>query len=272
LNDDSIPDLVSIDTTARTISVRLDLGDGTFGDRQTYSTSWYPTDIRLADMNQDGRLDVLLTHRFDNRASIFLNQGNGALTISSGITNIYPDSLAIGDINGDGRLDIVTGNGSENSVSVLLQNTDGTFSSPTNYSIGGYVDSVALGDIDRDGRLDIVATNHDTNSVAILVNQGNNQFAAPVNYAIGSTLRKVVLGDINQDQWLDIVVANIGSGTAFDYNDAITVLLNQQNGQFGTRTDYKLATNISNIALQDLNRDGRLDLIATSRDDNKVTR
>ncbi len=41
------------------------------------------------------------------------------------------------------------------------------------------------------------------------------------------------------------------------------MLLNQQNGQFETRTDYKLATNISNIALQDLNRDGRLDLIAT---------
>jgi hypothetical protein len=67
----------------------------------------------------------------------------------------------------------------------------------------------------------------------------------------------VAIGDVDGDRKPDIVVANLASNT-------ISVLLGKGGGTFGARIDYGVGFAPRSVAMADLNRDGKLDLVAAN--------
>lgn len=73
----------------------------------------YTRDIEIADLNGDGKVDLLTTSSVgvDNFASLSYGNGDGTFkapfTVGPSSNNGY--GISVGDINGDGFLDIVTG-------------------------------------------------------------------------------------------------------------------------------------------------------------------
>ena len=137
------------------IDVMLGNGDGTFQAAVTYDAGGvWPRSIAVADLNNDGLLDLLVANSGSIAVSVLLGNGDGtfqaAVPYDSGGAN--PDSMAVADVNGDRFLDVVVANyygpvTDTGSIGVLLGNGDGSFQTPVTYipSARGPV-SVAVSD------------------------------------------------------------------------------------------------------------------------------
>jgi hypothetical protein len=77
--------------------------------------------VVLADVNGDGKLDIVTANRSANNFSVLLGNGNGNFQSQQrfGAGN-QPSALSVVDLNGDGKLDVVTANRGGNNLSVIL--------------------------------------------------------------------------------------------------------------------------------------------------------
>ena len=63
----------------------------------------------MADVNGDGKLDVISANTGDNTVSILLGNGSGGFTAAQGspfAAGNAPFAVVVGDFNGDGRPDL----------------------------------------------------------------------------------------------------------------------------------------------------------------------
>ncbi len=85
--------------------------------------------FRVADLNRDGILDLLLTRYSAGSVRVHLGNGNGTFNASpsSFAAGNAPTGLACADLNKDGKIDVVVTNVIDGTYSVLMGNGDGTF-------------------------------------------------------------------------------------------------------------------------------------------------
>ncbi len=252
----------------------------------------------VIDTDGDGRDDLLVSrtdgvwlHR--NLGDSFSNE-KLPLDIPEDTT---PMSIAIADLNRDGhfdlyvagyvRFDLVEGQnifnkeGYGGSSHLFMNQGDNTFEDVTDKAGLTYKHNTFMGifiDIDRDGDEDLVVA-HDTGQVRTWENGGDGKFINRKNpnseqysYPMG-----VGVGDYNNDGWVDFVFSNVGStppnflihGDLRD--DQVSNwkwLLFENLGDFVFRdaaesakiADYEFSWG---MALEDLNLDGREDLIVS---------
>ena len=108
------------------------------------SSAVYPTinshKIKIADLNHDGRLDVVGIGWGTDTADVLLQNAGGTLnpSITYTVTHGGYDDLEVGDVNNDGLTDIIVMSGQSllPNVGLLTQKTDGTFNPPVYYSVG----------------------------------------------------------------------------------------------------------------------------------------
>jgi len=67
LNGDGKLDLVTANTLAETVSVRMNKGDGSFQAKADYRAGNSPQAVAIGDLNRDGRQDLAVAHSFPNR-------------------------------------------------------------------------------------------------------------------------------------------------------------------------------------------------------------
>jgi len=134
---------------------------------------YYPSSIAVADVNGDGKLDIVVAN-YENFAGtgiigVLLGNGDGTFQppVAYGGAGLQGATwVAVADLNGDGKLDIaVTYQCEPNcyssaAVGVLLGNGDGTFQPAVIYPSGGiFSNSIAVADVNGDGKPDLVVTN-----------------------------------------------------------------------------------------------------------------
>jgi hypothetical protein len=274
LNGDGSPDIVvtnrgSFSNPANSASVLLGNGDGSFQTQQTYSVGSYPASVAVADLNGDGKPELVVANERSNSVSVLLGSGDGSFqpqyTFSVGS---YPYSVGVADLNGDGVPDIVVANrGSsfhpDDSVSVLLGNGDGSFQSQRTYTVGPEPDSVAVADLNGDGIPDIVVADEYDDAVSVLLGNGDGSFQLPYTYSVGSFPASVTVADLNGDGKLDLVVAN-------DIN-TVSVLLGNGDGSFQAQKNYAIGSFPSSVVVADLNADGKPDIIVANRNSSTVS-
>jgi hypothetical protein len=151
-------------------------GSGTFTQSSTPSTGLTGNlRPRVAEVNNDGRPDIVLTSETGNALSALTNAGGGQFTLMT--TNAVPGAPVehtAADMNGDGYVDLITVNSVSNSVSLLLNNHSGGFSLAFSAAVGSGPSSIAVGDWNGDGRTDLVVANKNDGTLSVLL--GNNRY------------------------------------------------------------------------------------------------
>ena len=121
MNFDGIPDLVVGNGAGSTTSVLLGNGDGTFQAKQDQAVVAGPAGVLFADVNGDGRQDVVTTAYFGSQITVLLGGNTSPATGTFGTatpfnTGVKPSSVAKGDFNGDGKLDLAVANYTDDNV------------------------------------------------------------------------------------------------------------------------------------------------------------
>ncbi len=268
MDRDGVSDLVILE--AGGVSIELGNGQGGFSPPVTYNAGSEPSGLAVADIDRDGRLDLLIGNAAGD-VLILTGNGDGTFRPFEPVKDFI--ALAVADLKGDGVSDFVFANQSLSKVTVVYGSTNQgsagrkvVGSQATGLLAPG---AVKAADMNGDGIPDLIVANSGGNDVLIYPGLGDGQFGPPVGgtegFAVGTDPTGLTVADLNGQP--DLIVANTGS------ND-ITVLLGQGTGSAWTMTNGpRLTAGYGPVAtaVGDFNHDGKLDIAVSNSQSNNVT-
>jgi trimeric autotransporter adhesin len=236
--------------------------------------------IQTADLNGDGRLDLVVVNNKDTWAlvgraqsrttfpaagtvSVLLGNGDGTFQAPRIFAvGVGANSVAVGDFNGDGHPDFAVSNNNSTFVNVFTNTGVGNFTSAT-LNIGTVPSStLAAGDFNGDGASDLTFTVGTFAGFGAFISQkvyygqvgGTLQATAPT-YVEGLTFP--VVGDFNGDGHPDL------AGGAS--NATVSTWLNNGTGTFSAPSLISAAgVTFSSQATGDFNGDGIPDVVTNT--------
>ncbi len=263
---------------------RVYVNNGTSGGKIDWDevtgpdTTMYYDQVVLADINDDGDLDIVAGMR-SNGIKCWVGNGGSGGTFSwtaknTGLlTSGEYTGVAVADMNKDGDLDIMVTDYTSSSPAVRLftGNGAGTWTSRATSMPSDSSQSfgVAVGDVDKDGDMDIVYS-RSSGLRCYLGNSGGatgtsfTWTAASTNLATSSRHHQMNLADLDKDGDLDIVVAIDGGGVVAYLGNG-----GAGTGQSWTKASVSLPTSgkYYGAAVGDFNNDGVLDVGGAMWDD-----
>jgi len=228
-----------------------------------YRDAAVPVAVTAADVNGDGRTDVVQTMFSPAQYAVLLGNGDGTFTRGERRTVVgdYVTWLGTGDVDGDGRVDLMTLQNNDNYVRIFLGNGDGTFR-PAGWVDREYSDPshVALADLTGDGRPDMVVG--ERNGIHVLRGNGDGTFAAgDVSTLPDPRLgpREVFVLDFDGDGELDLAASNYNWLSESDQSN-VAVYLGNGDGTFRSGPRTGVLRSGKRTVAADFDGDGRPDL------------
>ncbi len=225
--------------------------------------------VVAADVNNDGKLDLVYGSTTVTQLRVFLGAGDGNFTALAGgpiAAGIQPWHLVAADFNGDGHLDIAATSEETRHFQVFLGAGTGAFTPQALTATAELPRGIAAGDFNRDGRVDLAVTAPATGAVAIFANSGSGTFTLLSTAAAATGAEGIVARDLNKDNILDLAVANNASSS-------LTVLLGNGIGGFTSAAGSPIVVSLqpTSVDAGDFNRDGNMDLAVGAFSGGNVT-
>ena len=247
-------------------------GEG-FGPPVVISTQAnYATSVYAADLDGDGDIDALSSSRFDNKIAWYENLDGagtfgGQQVISSIASNTW--SVHAADLDNDGDIDVLSASEGNNKIS-WFKNLDGagSFAPPVHiWQAAAGVRSIFVADVDGDGDPDLLSATYDDDTISWHRNvNGEGQFAPPtVISAEAAGAKSVFAADLDGDGDIDVLSASFVDDKIAWYENA------DGEGSFGAQQVISSAAlGAESVFAADIDRDGDLDVLSASIDDNSI--
>ena len=283
VNGDAKLDMVVASYNASSLDVFVNTSgttDISFAPSIQISSIDCPFFADIADIDGDGKADIIFPHKQTGKVMMALNQSAGATVSFSSPISIgevtTPYFLAIGDLNKDGKQDVVVAGYGANKVLVYKNmSTVGSVSFDTPIELAATTPyGITLADLDQDGQLDIVTSNllGGTISIFSLDNAGNLSFKARQDIAAGVRIYATAVGDLDGDSKPDLAITNY-YGTAALEPTGIVLLKNTSTAgtiQFVNEGELS-AGPPSHVAINDVDGDGKNEIISVDYVNSKIS-
>ena len=227
-----------------------------FRKLEIYKLEMRSGNLLAADMNQDGRTDLMLVDNSNSRLDLLQQRDKPAqadpVVLASGRVNFIADdwrfehrkigvdkavgSLAAGDFNADGRKDIAYLSDPD-LLTVRLQGPDGDWTNPKRFRLPGLNLAqwiMAAGDLNGDGKDDLVViAKHDT---YLLYQQADGDLASPVKVMnTTENLGLAQIADLDGDGRNDLCYLS-----SDDQDRPLCARLQDKTGRLGAEIRYEL--------------------------------
>lgn len=274
---DGVDELIGKSADGRSIlAARIDADGRVVSEGRIAEDEFETDDLQLADVDGDGRLDLLGIRRnptFFESVVVFYDRGRAEFEDPVAIGTVGQDSrLVTSDFTLDGILDILVYPAIEDirneflpsaNISVLRGTGGGTFDGPTSaQSFGLSLGGVIPVSLDQDGDQDFVGTVTLTGSLTIARNIGGilelqDVANAPIGYL------DLAVGDLNGDSYPDLVgLRRTGPGAPAN----VDLALGNSAGGFGTPAPVLVDAPglVADVNIGDFNGDQNLDVAITT--------
>jgi len=260
-DEDGLADLVMGATSSK--SVRVYPGDKN-GGLGAYTAVTFPTPFAItpnaftADFDGDGHADLLA--KFAAGPELHTAAGGGDGSFAAPVLTVgLPQSayvLGLGDLDGDTRPDLILqiGVSDPRQLAWMHGQGDGTFATLADLGLVSDVTAAVVADFDGDALADLAHLN--AGQVSVRRGLGGGAFAAPQGYSSFATMA-LEGADMDLDGELDLV-----HGSA---SNVATILPGLGDATFGAGDSVLLASQLADVDVSDLDRDGWQDLAAISR-------
>jgi hypothetical protein len=279
MNNDRKLDLVVACARSRSITVLEGKGNGQFGAVLGNTTlAEPPNDMAVGDLNTDGKLDIAVTSHDSYGVVLLTGDGKGGLAVAPTSPFVmkqgqhpHTHGLAVADINRDSKPDLITCNNADNDISLALGDGRGNFTrARQSFPVGPSPYPFGLGDVNNDGWPDIVATATATGpsrreqlplsrALTLLLADGKGGFSPRQLPLHTGEPWFAAIADLNGDSKPDIVATH-------HELSALTVMIGDGRGGFteASGSPFDFGGSIFQLIIADVDRDGRMDVVATS--------
>jgi len=191
----------------------------------------FPSSLELADLDQDGLLDLVGAIHEAGVVSVYPNvTSDGAISFGSRLdfpAGDVPDGPGVGQFDGEGGLDVVVTNVFSDKVLLLLnRSTPGTFAfdAPLEFPAGSEPREPEVADLDGDGLPEVTVQNIDERVVVLttVIEDGIVSLEVAADAVVGPEPILADLGDLDGDGATDFVSGNKG--------DYVAIFLNRTEG------------------------------------------
>jgi len=254
-----------------------------------FASGIVPTSAILTDLDQDGKPDMVVANTNSSSIAIYKNisvkgtidSNSFAAKIDISVGQLYPVAVVAGDLNGDGKPDLVVSYAGYNGmVFGVFHNTSTagniSFDAAVNFTANGQPGSLTIADIDHDGKPDLVALTTNSSKVNTLTVFKNtsaagvinsSSFATSIDIIANTTATALTVGDMDSDGKPDIILLSATGNN-------ISLLRNISsagNIAFGANVDFATGTSPSQLAIGDLDGDGKPDVVVTNVTDGTIS-
>ena len=287
VNGDGVPDLVVATTSDQggvnnpgfaNVILGVKTPAGTFDSGVQYGTTGSnPSGIVATDLTGSGHLDLIVSNSGSGSISVFMHGATAGsyLPAVNIVTGGAPNQVVAGDLTASGAsLDLALADNSPSGNAIVLIHdaaNPGQFLTPIMLATGNFTPSVAIGSLGN-GKVAVVAATSDANgnngAVYVFVETSTSPvaFAAPAIFPAGAQPQAVRIADVNGDGLPDLIVADAGPGTDGTGSAGVSVLLQDSThpGSFLAPVTYATFPGATDVAVADLNGDGRPDIVVAT--------
>jgi arylsulfatase A-like enzyme len=230
--------------------------------RATYQLDFEPSQLALADFDNDGHVDILVSGRKKNEIALLLGDGKGGFRSATRIRGILADFIARRMAAAHLRLADCRGMSPPSSCALALAGN------PLQASSSAISLQAQLTDVNGDGLEDVLLASAPGKKPAWLRADGQGRFYVMTGGADTVKQSKkpsitLARGDIDGNGLEDLAFPD-------QAQDTVVFLLATQPGVFRKAT-FHFTDRPTAIRLVDLNHDGKADLVAINRKNKSVT-